>query len=66
MDKDDLLTWLEDHPLMTIDLHKSKEGFDVVVRYHSFKSEQNAVNFCKFLQYSLTNETQAREPQTIH
>jgi hypothetical protein len=66
MSKDKLLEWLEDHPHMTIDLHKSKEGYDVVVRYHTFQSEKNAVSFCKFLQYSLTNETEQREPQTIH
>ena len=61
-----LLEWLNDHPHMTIDLHKNKNGFDVVVRYHTFKSERNAVSFCKFLQYSLTNEQQTTEPRTIH
>ena len=61
-----LLEWLNDHPHMTIDLHKNKDGFDVVVRYHTFKSERNAVSFCKFLQYSLTNEQEPREPRTFH
>ena len=50
MENKKLLEWLDDHPHMTIDLHKNKDGYDVVVRNHTFKTEKNAVSFCKFLQ----------------
>jgi|14BtaG_2_1085337.scaffolds.fasta_scaffold22930_2 hypothetical protein len=64
--KDKILEWLDDHPHMTIDLHKNKNGYDVVVRYHTFQTEKNAVSFCKFLQYSLSNEQETTETRTIH
>jgi hypothetical protein len=66
MDINKLFKWLEDHPHMTIDLHKNNNGFDVVVRYHSFSSEKNAVSFCQFLQYSLANEQEPKGERTIH